>query len=165
MTFAVTYLRCSCRSWVCMLGLQWPRSGALTDDNAPSFVVLLMHTLAAVGPGRLDRPPHSNKDQCAGQQHHCGRCRWSCECSIFCCWFCWMCAFPKAANADYLQYHTCVGTSSGGLMCWGNNDYGQVRSWHYCMRVHASCCAPCSWATPATLGAQPLKQFPASAVL
>ena len=50
------------------------------------FFMLLMHTLAAVGPGRHQQPRHSNKNQCTRQQYHCGCRRWSCECWIFYCW-------------------------------------------------------------------------------
>ena len=124
MTFAVSYLRCSRRWRVCMLGLQWPRSGALTDDNAPSFVVLLMHALAAVGPGRHQQPPHSNKNQCAGQQHRCGRYRWSCECSIFCCWFVGCAHFQSrailiACSGTLASAPAVVGSCVGEVMILG----------------------------------------------
>ncbi len=123
-TFAVSFLRCSRRSWVSMLGLQWLRSGAPTDDNAPSFVVLLMHALAAVGPGRHNQPPHSNKNQCAGQQHRCGRCRWSCECSIICCWFVGCAHFQKrpmliACSGTPASAPAVAGSCVGDIMITG----------------------------------------------
>ncbi len=128
MTLAVSYLRCSHRWWVCMLGLQWLRSGASTGDNDPSFVMLLMHTLAAVGPGRHHRPPHSNKNQCAGQQHRCSRCRWSCECSILFCWFVGCAHFKR-----WIMLIACSGIPASALAVAGS-CVGEIMSMGRCGR-------------------------------
>ena len=40
---------------------------------------------------------------------------------------CHVCVVQYVDNVDCLQFHTCVGPVSGGLICWGQNFYGQVR--------------------------------------
>ncbi len=80
---------------------------------------------------------------------------------------CHVCVVQYVDNVDCLQFHTCVGPVSGGLICWGQNVYGQVRFMTFLRhcRLHCPRHTRCSWAMAPPLLATLQNQCQESAVL